>query len=131
MSEHEVWRPIPGHEGKHEVSNFGRIRSCNRVVIRSNGTVYTVHGRILNPAVDKDGYMQIALKGSGKKHTAVKVHRAVALAFIPNEFGKSEVNHINGNRSDNRIENLEWCTRSENLLHSYRVLRGVVQRRTG
>ena len=76
----------------------------------------------LKPVKLSTGYMYVGLGKNHKTHPKL-VHRLVAETFIPNPENKREVNHKNGNRSDNRVENLEWCTRSENQIHSYRVLK--------
>ena len=104
MSE-EIWRDIAGYEGLYQVSNCGRVKSFYR------------GGRILKQSL-KRGYMfvELYLNTNGKIHI---VHRLVAQAFIPNPLNKLEVNHINGIKTDNRVENLEWVTRSENEQHAY------------
>lgn len=95
----EMWKDI--FEGTHQVSNNGDIR-------RKNGEMRKLQKY-------SNGYNFIAYK---EKHYSI--HRLVAEAFIPNPENKAEVNHINGNKNDNRVENLEWCTRSENLNHAVR-----------
>lgn len=97
-----------------------------------NGNVYTrisnryhnKDGRIKKKALlkDKDGYLRVGLFDKNGKQKSVQVHRAIAQAFIPNPQNKPVVNHKNGIKTDNRVENLEWCTISENTKHAYRVL---------
>jgi hypothetical protein len=108
----EQWLPVKDYEGCYEVSNLGRVKSLHLV----GGAT-----RILKGAKKRWGYIEVSLykNGVGKNRS---VHRLVAVAFIPNPENKLEVNHINGDKVDNRVENLEWNTRTENQLHSYRVL---------
>lgn len=104
----EVWKDIPGYEGYYQVSDLGRIRGR----------------RGLNkPFKNRDGYLVATLFVKGKK-VRTGLHRLVASAFIPNPENKPQINHIDGIRTNNRIDNLEWVTCSENNLHRRRVLQG-------
>lgn len=106
--QNEIWKPVPGYEGKYEVSNLGRIKRLSRKIICKGGGEYPVKERIMKP------YMRgryLCVQFSAKTYS---VHRLVALAFIPNPENKPEIDHINCNRFDNRIENLRWVTRLEN-----------------
>lgn len=96
----EVWKPVVGYEGLYEVSNLGSIRGVKR-------------GKLLKPGKGK--YLFVVLCKDGIRHET-SVHRIVATAFCPNPDNKPEVNHINEIKTDNRAENLEWCTRVENLM---------------
>lgn len=111
----EVWKTIPGFEGRYEVSDKGRIRSY------SNGRWGNQHkSRILKLKVNTSGYLCVNLYG-GVECTCKMVHRLVAEAFIPNPENKPQVNHINGNKRNNKVENLEWVTASENQYHAVRT----------
>lgn len=117
----EIWKPVFGYEGLYDVSNTGLIKRLKRSVKQRNMYVEItrVHPElILSPYVDKDGYLATNLRKNTKRK-AMKVHRAVALAFIPNPDNKEQVNHINLIKDDNRVENLEWATQSENHIHAY------------
>lgn len=118
----EEWRPILGHDG-YEVSNLGRVRSVDRVLLQkdAHGGVakFHYHGRILTQVPTTGGYMCVSLdRGNG----IFRVHRLVALAFIPKEEGRPMINHKDGDPSNNRVDNLEWCDNRENQLHACRVL---------
>lgn len=104
----EIWKDIQGYEGLYQVSNFGNVRS-----LKYN---HTKEIKLLKPQTTPKGYLWVCLKG--KK---VMVHRIVANTFISNLDNKTQVNHINGDKTDNRKENLEWCTNSENQLHAYKL----------
>ena len=98
----EKWRDIPGYEGLYQVSSEGRIKRGDRIK--------SLH-------IDHGGYCTVCLsKHSAQKNA--KVHRLVAIAFIPNPNGKKTVNHKDGNKKNNCVSNLEWATHSENIIHA-------------
>lgn len=117
----ENWESVEGYEGLYEVSDRGRVRSLDRVVEQLNWRGDLIRrgykGRILKHRLAKNGYPYLHLSKSGTSKT-VKVHRLVALAFIPNPEGKPEVNHIDGDKVNNNKDNLEWVTPSENKKHA-------------
>ena len=114
----EVWKDISGYEGLYRVSNLGRVKSLRRYVPCKNG-VRVVRERVLRPSVHRDGYLKIELrKNAIGEHPMI--HRLVALAFIPNPDNKTQVNHIDGIKRNNSVDNLEWCDQSENQLHAYK-----------
>lgn len=124
----EDWKPIKGYEGKYEVSSFGRVKSLSRTVytVWRNGEegTYFQEGRILalkECTRNNKGYQtykQVCLSDNGK-HEYCLVHRLVAEAFIPKVPGKNFVNHIDGNKHNNCVDNLERVTQKENVRHSF------------
>ncbi len=121
----EIWKPIKNYTKLYEVSNLGRIRSIPRKKIqkRPYGDVeITVKGQIIAQYVNIGGYKIVSLRKDKQVKTSY-VHRLVVESFIKNKKG-NYVNHKNGIRDDNRLENLEWCDRSYNDAHKYRELYG-------
>ena len=112
------WLPVKGYEKLYEVSDTGEVRSVDRVLSVTNQKERLFKGRVLLQTVNKHvQYKQVSL-WKENKGTSYYVHRLVAEAFIPNPEGKPEVNHIDGNRQNNHISNLEWVTSGENSLHA-------------
>lgn len=121
----ELWRDIAGYEGIYQVSNQGRIKSLDRFIdIVWQGKIVRkpLKGKIKTPNVQNNGYYIVWLCDSESNRKALLVHRLVASAFIENPNQFKDVNHKDGNKLNNGVSNLEWCTRSENIKHSYRVL---------
>lgn len=120
----EMWKDIKGYEGLYQVSNTGKIRSLGRTVeiIDKNGRKVTrvYPSKILRYARDKRGYCRTSLTLNGKSTTLI-VHRIVAQTFIPNLDNKPQVNHIDGNKENNNVKNLEWCTAKENTKKAFEI----------
>lgn len=116
--ETEIWKDIPDYEGFYQVSNSGQIRGLNRIVKRKGQEKQLVRSRIMVPSHGKTSpYFQIKLcKNSIGRNSLV--HRLIAQAFLPEWNPALEVNHKDGNKFNNRVENLEMCTRRENLQHA-------------
>jgi hypothetical protein len=112
----EEWRKIEGLDGYYEISNYGRIRSIDRV-LTINGQDRSYRGRQLTPFANWNGYLKIVLTYKGKDYR-LSIARLVAKHFIENAENKPEVNHIDFNKKNNHVSNLEWVSREENLLHA-------------
>lgn len=104
----ETWKEIKDYKGLYEVSNFGRVRSLKRKTTKGKIVKQMFRSRYMFADLSKNGYRR-----------AYSVGRLVALAFIPNPKKKPWVNHIDGNTKNNHIDNLEWCTPSENMQHAF------------
>lgn len=117
----EQWRDIDGFEGMYQVSDQGRVRSVERTIkMKRNGKEYDMHlrGKILSLTHTRGGYMSVQIFKDSKYYT-YKVHRLVAIAFLPNPDSLPEINHIDGNKTNNVSNNLEWCTKSHNIRHAF------------
>lgn len=108
----ELWKDIKEYKGYYQVSNQGRVKSLTRTIRFKNGNIEVRHGKIL-PTFDNHGYLYVRLSKGGKQ-SLKRVHRLVAMAFIPNPTHLPEVNHIDENKMNNRVDNLEWCNRTGN-----------------
>ncbi|SMC46366.1 NUMOD4 domain-containing protein [Pedobacter africanus] len=121
----EIWKDIRGFEGFYQISNLGRVRSLDRVIHYKNpdqkGTTSGLYkGTIRKIRIGRSGYPEVLLSKNAKK-ILKRIHSLIAIHFIDNPHGRKEVNHIDGDKSNNSIENLEWSNRSENTAHSYKM----------
>lgn len=118
----EVWKEVAGFEGIYKVSNTGRVFAHEKTIIRGKGHSTKVHQpeMELKPTVDSWGYYGVNLWKDGK-NTRKKVHRLVAEAFLPNPMGLRFINHKDEDKSNNSVENLEWCTTAYNNTYGTRV----------
>lgn len=107
MKKDEIWKDIEGFEGRYQVSNKGRVKSLH--------FNWSDTSKILKPQRFPKGYLRVTIGGK-----IIGIHRLVAMAFIDNPKGLPQVNHIDGDKANNNVENLEWCTPSENLKHAYK-----------
>ena len=109
----EIWKDVKGYEGLYQVSNYGRVKSMERTVSCHKFFVKNWKEKILKPTLQNNGYYSLPLFREGKMKR-YSVHRLVALAFVENGNNKKIVDHINGDKKDNRAINLRWVTSKEN-----------------
>lgn len=122
----EIWKPIKGFEELYEVSNYGRVRSKDRVVKVPFGRRGIVRGKILKPQPNSRGYLRIFLFDGTGKQKRIFVHRIVAQNFLDNPFNLPVVNHLDFDFTNNRADNLEWTTLKGNT--QYSLIRGRLKR---
>ena len=117
----EYWKPVVGYEGLYEVSNWGRVKSIKRIVKSPRG-YRTVCERTLKPTKDSHGYLCVSLYKEGKMKF-VKIHRLVAEAFLDNPDNLPQINHKDEDKTNNHVNNLEWCDAKYNSNYGTRTER--------
>ena len=117
----EMWKSVIGYESRYEVSDLGSVRSSDRYSRHNTSkTGFILHkGQILKPYTSEKGYSKVDLGDGFGKRKSVSVHRLVAIAFIDNPMNYDQVNHIDGVKTNNHLDNLEWCNNSMNQVHAY------------
>lgn len=118
MNENEVWKDVVGYEGLYKVSDRGNVFSVGRMSLHGR----KIGGRMLKPRHNKDGYLRVNLYNNGKRKTKY-IHRLVTEVFIPNPNNLPQVNHRDEDKTNNNVENLEWCTSKYNTNHGTRTER--------
>lgn len=109
-----MWKDIIGYENHYQVNELGQIRTLKDSPTCKAGTV------LKSQTNHKNGYVYQMLYKDGKQKL-FRLHRLVAIAFLPNPYNYKQINHINGDKTDNRVENLEWCSQEQNMLHAYKT----------
>ena len=112
----ELWKDVPGYEGLYQISNFGNVKSLERI----DNSNHFHEEKILKQKIFRNGYWYVNLSKDGKHHN-YHVHRIVAKLFVKNSLNKPQVNHIDGDKTNNNVNNLEWVTMSENIRHGYKT----------
>lgn len=119
----EIWKDVVGYKGYYQVSNSGNVKSVDRVIYSnklSRGTQRKLKGKPLKPYIDKrNGYVYVYFT-KDNKGTNKRIHRLVAEAFIKNPNNYDQINHIDGDKTNNKVENLEWCNAQYNVNHAYK-----------
>ena len=123
----EIWRDVPGYERLYQVSNYGSVRSVDRI-IKDNNRTRLYKGKPLKQFLDHKGYCVVTISKQGSLKQ-IKVHRLVGMAFIPNTEGHPEINHKDENPKNNRVDNLEWCTAQYNLHYGTKYARMVATKK--
>jgi len=123
-------KPVMGWESFYEITDAGDVYSIARRINRTDGSHQSFGARQMKTYMNSKGYLAVRLSRPGKRQVAT-VHRLVAIAFIANPDGLPEVNHIDGNKANPGVENLEWCTASQNRHHAFHVLGAIVMPVTG
>jgi hypothetical protein len=120
----EIWKDIQGYEGLYQISNLGNVKSLSREWKVGYGGIGRNKTKILTPRLDRSKkgryYLRIKISKNGKEKIFL-IHRLIAEAFIPNLKNKPQINHIDGDTLNNSINNLEWCTPSENMKHAFKI----------
>ena len=117
----EIWKDIPNYEGLYQVSNMGNVKSISHYAKNNvNGGLRLTKGIILSQYKMPNGYLQVQLS-KNKIREKKYVHRLVAEIFLTNDENLSDVNHIDGNKENNSVENLEWCSHKENQIHMVKI----------
>ena len=114
------WKEIKGYEGKYIISNYGEIISLPRYKRNNSKFQYVQPREICKYTNPKNGYVYVYLYNNGV-YKNVRLHKLVAKTFIPNPNNLPQVNHKDGNKLNNHVKNLEWCTASENIKHAYKL----------
>ena len=114
----EVWKDVKGFEGRYQVSSMGRVRSLDRLIVSKVGQTYIKKGQNIKLSPNNNSYLRVSLSDGHRNYTHYEVHRLVALHFVPGYKPGLVVNHKNEIKTDNRAENLEWCTYQYNLNYS-------------
>jgi len=121
----EIWKDIEGFEDLYQISNNGRVKSLKRKILYKDGRSFIKEESILNPSIGNKGYYYLNLRKNGISYNK-RIHRLVLMHFKPQLKNKTQTNHIDGNKSNNNINNLEWVTNSENQIHAVKLgIRGT------
>jgi len=115
----ENWKDIKGYEGLYQVSDLGRVKRLERVVPHAYSGFLTLKERVLKGKMSR--YLTVDLTNNNQEVKQFFIHKLVLETFVHNTENKTQGNHINGIKTDNRLENLEWCTPKENGLHAWRT----------
>lgn len=113
-AQQEIWKDVVGYEGKYQISSYGRVRTIDMILHKRDGKSEFRKGRIIKQRLSIHGYPQYLFSNGTGSRKMMRVHRVVAMAFIPNPENKPCIDHINTIKTDNRVENLKWATHSEN-----------------